>query len=62
MQRIMIEKLNCKDWNEVQTHHPTTSHHSTLERFIFLFKSGVSVQVLFAFGFFKEICSWSNLK
>ncbi|MCO5614873.1 hypothetical protein L7F22_069158 [Adiantum nelumboides] len=40
MQRIMIEKLNCKDWNEVQTHHPTTSHHSPLERFIFLFKSG----------------------
>ncbi|MCO5555464.1 hypothetical protein L7F22_009009 [Adiantum nelumboides] len=38
MQRIMIEKLNCKDWNEVQTHHPTTSHHSALEHFIFLFK------------------------
>ncbi|MCO5606960.1 hypothetical protein L7F22_061151 [Adiantum nelumboides] len=42
MQHIMIEKLNCKDWNEVQTHHPTTSHHSALERFIFLFKSGVT--------------------
>ncbi|MCO5600920.1 hypothetical protein L7F22_055037 [Adiantum nelumboides] len=40
MQRIMIQKLNCKDWNEVQTHHPATSHHSALEHFIFLFKSG----------------------
>ncbi|MCO5585897.1 hypothetical protein L7F22_039831 [Adiantum nelumboides] len=54
MQRIMIEKLNCKDWNEVQTHHPTTSHHSALDRFIFLFKSGVSIEVFLHLVFGKK--------
>ncbi|MCO5561486.1 hypothetical protein L7F22_015107 [Adiantum nelumboides] len=41
MQRIMIEKLNCSNWDEVVHYHPDTSKPHGLEKYMLLFASTV---------------------
>ncbi|MCO5594736.1 hypothetical protein L7F22_048769 [Adiantum nelumboides] len=37
MQRIMIEKLNCSNWDEVVQYHPDSSKPHVLEKYMLLF-------------------------
>ncbi|MCO5583939.1 hypothetical protein L7F22_037857 [Adiantum nelumboides] len=37
MQRIMIEKLNCSNWDEVVPYHPDSSKPHVLEKYMLLF-------------------------
>ncbi|MCO5593644.1 hypothetical protein L7F22_047660 [Adiantum nelumboides] len=42
MQRIMIEKLNCSNWDELVHYHPDTSKPHVLEKYMLLFANTVS--------------------
>ncbi|MCO5600319.1 hypothetical protein L7F22_054429 [Adiantum nelumboides] len=44
-ERIMIEKLNCSNWNKVEQHHPDSSKPHVLEKYMLLFSNMVNPRV-----------------
>ena len=53
MQRIMIEKLNCSNGDEVVQYHPDLSKPHVLEKYMLLFANTMSCSSLLLFLVFQ---------
>lgn len=64
MQRIMIEKLNCSNWDEVVQYHPDSSKPYVLEKYMLLFANTVSCSPWLYFLVFRSMSKilWSFSK
>ena len=55
MQRIMIEKLNCSNWDKVVQYHLGSSISHVMEKYMLLFGNTVNCSPRFYF-IFLEVC------